>query len=473
MKTATGGRFREPKVRWKIPGFLQRRWALLLVLASALSLRIFIFLNVTPVLQTDSVGYFFLQESEPVRTPGYYFFMEAVHFFNDLFAITSQYLRLIIFFQLFLLGMINSVLIFTLAKKISLSEGFALAMGLLYNLDLFVVGFEFVVLTETLTLTLLGLTMLFYGKIFEGVRTAPYWAGLASFALLLTRPTYTWLFLILVALTLLFRWRQFVKGFFRQSYARPLLIFLLINLIGIGGWSLRNKRRFDFFGISTILPYQLSYYTWNFVEKYRPGSDEELNEYARILQEVNGQPYDFRWRLREDRQMSEAEISKVLLKLNRKLIEDNFREYARLVPGAAAYYYDYSWYWLRQRQRSFLGKSKLVSAPFRFFRDFYARLFQNPYSLIFLVAVIPAVFIISRRKGGEAAHLALLFEGVIHYNFLVSVILTNAGVNNLRFRVPVEPFILLVFYAAVFHFVRQLRKPRRKPKKDVNSPEKA
>jgi hypothetical protein len=76
--------------------------------------------------------------------------------------------------------------------------------------------------------------------------------------------------------------------------------------------------------------------------------------------------------------------------------------------------------------------------------------------LLILIVLVPVAFIITSRKRKDVYHLLWLMEGVIHYNFLVSVLLTNAGINNLRFRVPVEPFILVIFYGALFTWGRSI-----------------
>jgi len=429
---------------------------LIILLAAALVLRILIFQNATPLLNTDSITYLVLHDMDPVRTPGYPLFIEALQFFNDLLSITPQYLRLIVFFQMFLLGMVNTYLVYALSRVLSRSEGFSLFMGLIFNLDYFVIGFEFIILTETLTFTLLGLTLLFYLKIFEGKRSAPYLAGVFSVWLLLTRPTYVALFAFLLGLTAFSHLRQVVKGGYIKRYAKPLAIFLVINLVGIGSWCLRNKIKYDYFSISLILPYQLSYYTLNFYEKYKKGSDQELDKYFEILSEEKGQPYNFGYRLSTEMKMPKAEIARILLKLNVKLIRENFGDYLNLVPVAASGYFDYSWFWTVPRNKMLFSRVRFLAKLFIFFFQVYAKVFRNVITLLILIVLVPVAFIITSRKRKDVYHLLWLMEGVIHYNFLVSVLLTNAGINNLRFRVPVEPFILVIFYGALFTWGRSI-----------------
>lgn len=433
-------------------GFLRRRWPLLALLTAALIMRIFLFQSVIPRVHTDSVTYFELRKLDPVRTPGYPLFLEAIQFFNDLFTISPRYLRFIVFVQMFLLGLINTYLVYALSKRLTRSEVFSVAMGVVYNLDYFVIGFEFLLLTETLSLTFLGLTLLYYWKMFEINKGAPYLAGVFSVCLLLTRPSFAGLFIFLPGLSWLVHFRPAGGAGFFKKYGRALAIFLLINLVAVGGWSWRNKIKHGYFGISTILPYQLGYFTQHFYRKYQPGTDAEMDKYAAILVEVKGKPFEFRRRLAEDMNMKEAQISRVLLRLNIKMIRDNFHDYLRLLPKAASSYYDYSWDWTAPQNKRIFHRNKFTATLFRFFFGLYKGITENSVALLFFVLLVPAALLSATRKNKPVFHLLCLFEGTIHYNFLICIILTPGGINNMRYRAPVEPFILLVFCAALFFF---------------------
>lgn len=439
----------------KILGFLRQNLGLVSFLAFSLILRIFVFRIVTPWIHTDTITYLILGQVDTVRTPGYPFFIEVIQFFNDLFSLTPAALKLVAFFQMFLLGMINSALIYAFSRFITRSQGFAWAMGLIYNLNYFVVGFEFLILTETLALTLLGLTLLFYWRIFKGKKRAHIWAGIFSVWLLLTRPTFMAFFALLVGLTGFVYFRSLFKGGFLKKYAKPLLVFLIINLVGIGSWSLRNKVKYDYFGVSSILPYQLGYYTHHFVKKYHKGGNEELDKYADILIQERGLPYNFAARL-EGEGMPQAAISRILLKLNLRLIRENFSDYLRLVPRAAASYFNYSWYWMQGHDRGVFQANPLPAAGWNFFFSFYKPIFRIPIVLLCFGLLIPVAFIVGQRKNRDVFHLLCLIFGTVLFNTLISVVLTNAGANNLRFRVPVEPFMLLLFWAALFTWGKNL-----------------
>ncbi len=408
-----------------------------------------IYWSVSVRIGTDSVTYLVLGDLHPVRTPGYPLFIEIVLFFSDLFSLTPNALRAVVFVQIFLLGMVNTYLIYRFTRILTKSPTWALVLGLISNLDYFVLGFEFQVLSETLALTLLGLTLLFYCKMFEARASAPYLAGLCSVGLALTRPTFMALFICLLGLTFLVHRGKITDRSFLARFGRPLAIFLAINLVGLGAWSLRNKIKHDFFGLSTILPYQLGYYTQPFCQKYRAGSNKELDKYADILIEEKGSPYNFGQRVAEEFNLRPEQVSRILLKLNLKLIRENFGDYLRLVPRAASDYFTYSLYWTRDHDRQIFSRSGLLAGIIKTFHPVYSFLFNRPIALLFVLLILPVVFLIARRKDTGAIHLTWLFVGTIHYNFMISVLLTNNGVNNQRFRAPVEPFILLVFFSSL------------------------
>jgi len=436
--------------------FLRRRWPLLVLLAASLIMRIFLFQSVIPRVHTDSVTYFELRNLDPVRTPGYPLFLEFIQFFNDLFTISPRYLRFIIFVQMFFLGLINTYLVYALSKFLTRSDVFSLAMGIIYNLDYLVIGFEFLLLTETLSLTFLGLTLIFYRKIFEAIRSAPYLAGLFAVCLLLTRPSFAGFFVCLLGISWLVHIRRADGAGFFKRYGPALAVFLLFNLAGIGGWSWRNKVKHGYFGISTILPYQLGYFTQHFYRKYKTVGDAEMDKYAAILAEEKGWPFEFRRHLAEEMNMTEAQISKIFLRLNLKIIKDNFGDYLSLLPKAASSYYKYSWDWTAPQNKRIFRRNPIMARLLRLFFRLYAPIFKNTVALLFFVLIIPAAFLIATRKNKPVFHLLCLIEGTIHYNFLICVFLTPGGINNLRYRVPVEPFILLVFYSALFMLGRFL-----------------
>jgi len=449
--------------------FMFKNWSIIALLVLSLLIRIYIFQKVRPGFHTDSITYLILSDLQTVRTPGYPLLIEAIQFVNDLFSITSNYLGLIVFIQMFLLGMLNCLLIYKLAKIITENKIFSVAVGLLYNFDYLVIGFEFQILTETLSISLVLITILFYMKMFEGKKYAPFAAGLSSAFLLLTRPTFLFLFIALVFITAITYFRAIIKKAFFKHYRKTFLIFLLINIFTIGTWSIRNKIKFNYFGFSTLLPYQLRHYTDRFFHKYKKDDNELLNRLADIYLEENRNAHSFYDRLTHEMNLSGPEVSKLFLKMNLKLIIDNPGDYLKQIPEAISKYYGvYSFWWTIPQQKKLLHKKRFIPRIMRFFYNFYHFLFTNLVSQIFILIVMPVILLIIVRKNKNAFHLVLICEGIINYNFLASVLSCNA--DNLRYRVPVEPLIGLVFFSSLFLLIKVIINILFPVKSNLNSP---
>lgn len=435
----------------KISSFFLRRWPIWILLGTGLLTRLFIFARVMPRLHSDSISYLILQDMDVVRTPGYPLFIAIIQFFNDLFSITNNYLGLIIFVQMILLGLVNCLLIYRLAKNITGSEPFSFGLGLLYNFNYFLIGFEAQILSECLATTLLLLTLTFYSKMYEGKKSTPFIAGLLSALLLLTRPVFLLLFVGLVMITVVVNFRQVFKAGFLKKAARPITIFMAINVLGIASWIVRNKIEFDYTGFAIVMPFQLRHYTSHFFDKYEKGDDEELNRFADIYREENWNSHRFETRLKEDMNMDSIEISKILMKLNMKVILDNPGEYFKQVPGSARdYYRSYSNFWMVPNNSRLLTKKGILPRTFLFIFNSLSKLYSAVPMIVLVVVFMPCVLLLLMRKDKRIFHLVLLIEGTIHYNFLISILSTNSGIDNLRYRVPVEPLILLIFFSALF-----------------------
>ena len=424
-----------------------------MLLFISLLIRVYIFQRIRPGFHTDSITYLILYDIETIRTPGYPLFIEAIQFINDLFSITSDYLGLIVFIQMFFLGVLNCLLIYKLAKVITGNNSFSFVIGLLYNFDYLVMGFEFSILTETLSITLILLTIIFYLKIFEGKKYAPYAAGIFSFCLLIVRPTFLIFFLGLLFITAIVHFRKILRQGFIKHFRTAIVIFLLINIAGIFSWSIRNKVKFNYFGTSSLLPYQLRHYTNRFFHKYKKDDNELMNRMADIYLEENFNLARFEERILSEMNLSGVEISKLFLKMNLKLIMKNPGDYLKQIPEAISKYYGvYSFWWTIPHQKKLLNKKQFISRTLRSFFNIYKYLFTNLVAQIFILIVMPAILFFFVRKNQSVFHLVFLCEFAINYNFLASVLSCNA--DNLRYRVPVEPLIVLIFLSSSLLFLK-------------------
>ena len=443
---------------------LSRSWLLLLLLFLSVGIRVYIFKVMHPIVHTDSVTFLFLSELDMVRTPGYPGFIEAVLSINDLFSASADYLRVIVFAQLFVLGLLNVGFIYAITRFLTSSRAFAFVMGFLYNFNFFVVGFETQLMTETLAVTLLLAVITLYLRLFQGKRSWAVLAGMLMVMLIYTRATYLllWLFLPFVTLVTFFPESKSRKFF--KAYAPGITLFLIVSLMGIAGWSLRNKIKFDYMGISSLMPYQLRYYTNSLYAKYQPSGDMLVDRVAQVYAEEFRETghssvtvYNFHTRLNREMGLSDAQIASAFMKSNMNLIKDYPGEYLAQIPDSLrSYYMQYKAYWTAGNTRKFLNRLGIVSNLFLKFFQFYQSLFTQSWMLLGMLILAPLLVLIFSFPERFSVHGWCVILAVIHYTGFVSVLSTNAGINNLRYRHPVEPLILLMFYAAFFYLGRAL-----------------
>jgi len=213
-----------------------------------------------------------------------------------------------------------------------------------------------------------------------------------------------------------------------------------------------------------LMPYQLRYYTNPFFDRYRKGDDEKLNRVAEIyIEELNKSRNkisaitSFHTRVKEEMNLSDIEITNAFLKINLKLIWENPGEYLKQLPSSVLMYYkSYAAYWTSGNIRRFINKKNIAGRFTMFCFRFYKRLFTSSTYLWMMILVAPVGLLIMVRKKKKVFHGWLLLEVIINYNFIVSVLSTRAGMNNLRYRATVEPLILLILFAFLFYVGKML-----------------
>ncbi len=449
----------------KILTWLAKSWPLLILLLFSLWIRLYLYQRMHPVVHTDSVTYFFLGETDSVRTPGYPVFVEILLSVNDLFSFSNDYIRVICFGQLFILGLLNVWFMYRLTHLLARSRMFALAMGLLYSGNFLVVGFEIQVMTETLSITLFLATLNLYLKLFKAKKSIAMIAGLLAVWLIYTRPSFLFLWIFLPFLTFLGYLPHSKKIKFRKKILPVMTVFVLTVTVGICSWSLLSQSKTGSFGFSGLTALGLSYYTGPYFEKYRPSGDPVQDRVAEVYsEETKRASYSLRIfylhkRLKNEMKLSDAEISSAFLKVNLKLIKDYPLEYLKQIPDSIIQYYQtYSPYWTSGNARIFLRKNNFFGVLFRKLFNFYKKMFTKPLLLFVLLLLSPLVVLLADCRKKKSFHGWLILEGVIHYTCFVSVLLTKAGINNMRYRAPAEPLIILIFFSALFYCGRGSKK---------------
>lgn len=443
----------------------KKKWPLLFLLIFSLFIRVYIFQHMRPLLHTDSAIYFFVNELTTVRTPGYPLFLEIILSVNDLFSFTKSILFWIVFCQMFILGLLNCFLIYKITEFLTSNRLFSLFIGILYSFNFLVVGFEFQIMTETLALTLLLATITLYIHLVKTnrVKYLMFFSGILSVFLLLTKPTFLLWGICLPFITMLYLFIfKLKKRISTKAVIVGLIILIVINILGIGAWSLRNKLKYDYFGVSSVLSFNLRFYTSSYFEKYNPSKNQELNRIAEIYIEelkkkgsTSAAVYNFNKRVQDEMQLTDQEISKAFLKINLKLIKDYPLLYLKQIPDAIFFYYKtYSSNWTGRNTKRFLSKKNILTKIYLFFFRFYKTLFNK--KVIFYYIILSPLLIIPLCKNKEKNHGWVIVYFTIHYNCLISTVLSNAGMNILRFRIPVEPLILLTFYSGFFLIAKNI-----------------
>lgn len=453
-------------------GFWRRRLPAITVLLTALGLRFLLARVMIPIFHTDSVSFLFLSEVDMVRTPGYPLFIEGLLRLNDVFAFTTDYLQLICDVQVFLLGTLNAWLVYDITRTLTGSRWFGVGMSLVYNLNYFVVGFEFQIMTETLTITLLlGLTAVLI-RLFKERLAWAFLAGLMMVMLVYTRATYLLFWAAVPAVILVGLWPDSKTRRFWRTCTPLLVMFATVSLLGILGWSLRNRIHYDYFGVSSLMPHNLRYYTNSLFPRYRPTGDTVQDGLARIYAEEYAKTagssvtyYNFQNRVTDELKLSEGRTASAFLKVQLRLIRDFPGEYLRQIPASwDAYYRQYKAYWNAGNNKRFLMRPGFLSDVYRSVFNLYSGLFVRRGLLALMLLAAPLVVLVFSRRDGPAFFGWLLVLAVVHYTGFVSILSTNAGINNLRYRQPAEPLILLMSFAAVFYLgrvvLRLLRKSR-------------
>ena len=203
--------------------------------------------------------------------------------------------------------------------------------------------------------------------------------------------------------------------------------------------------------------------------------DRVAQVYAEEFQETGHSSvtvYNFHTRLNREMGLSDAQIASAFMKSNLSLIKDYPGEYLAQIPASLrSYYMQYKAYWTAGNTRKFLNRPGIVSSLFLKFFQFYQSLFTQSWLILGMLILAPLIVLVFSFRDRFAFHGWCVILAVIHYTGFVSVLSTSAGINNLRYRHPVEPLILLMFYASFFYLGRALFHLIRKPLHDENASE--
>jgi 4-amino-4-deoxy-L-arabinose transferase-like glycosyltransferase len=424
-------------------------WHVITLLAVSVGVRVLNLAAYYPRTSNDSYGYLALAQMmrtgdftgyDGWRTPGYPLLIAAAG---------GSYLAIELIQAL--LGVLAGLMLFGLAVRRTRSAGLALVVGLVYTLSLNLLIYEVTVLTETLSLSLIVLSVWLFDRT-EGRGRADMVALLSVVccAAALTRP----MLLILVPIYAVFIWTECGPG---QRW-RAAAAYLAPAFVLIGGWCGFNKVTVGSFALETLTGYNLVQHTGKFIERapdeFAVFRDTHLKYRARST--TNAQViFQSEGEMRQRTGLSRAALSRQLTRVSLWLI-------VRFpVPYLASVARSYKRFWTVWKPGV---DDQDITPPFRPFKfvqdigwDVERRLLLVAY-LLFAATVCTAAYQLTRHRRTGLSRTELL-SIVIVVCASVGQALVTFG-DNYRFLVPFMPLLYLV---AVMHIWRAWTRPVTRP----------
>jgi 4-amino-4-deoxy-L-arabinose transferase-like glycosyltransferase len=431
----------------------KKQWAFFLLLGVCIALRILIFTNYQPILFNDSSGYKEMAvQLKTLNFSGYIGFRTPVYPLLLMMGGINDYITWAI---QSILGITVSILLYLLTLRLTGNRALSFVVGLSYSLSMHALFFETIILTETLTTFLLILSLSLLVAAFDKNSIRLYiLTGVGLGLAALTRPLF--LFLIpLVAFFLFFKLKA-NKG--TASHLSQVLGGLLIPVvILVGGWSLFNLAKVDYFGITTLLGYHLTNHSGAYMQyappeyavirdiylKYRANSTSHVNVIYQAYPEMQLATG-----------LSFSELSRVLARMSLQMFKEHPMSYLKYTfRGWDEFWRPVFWYtnyglirgvFLRNiiTSLSIIEKSLffhlnsifLLAAAWTIVKAIWKpRIFD--FNLLFVLVVLLASIAQAIVEYGDGARFAIPFLPVILFEVITWLyyLFTNS-LNNWRFE---------------------------------------
>jgi 4-amino-4-deoxy-L-arabinose transferase-like glycosyltransferase len=415
----------------KLCQFFIRHWSLFLLLVICVILRSLIFMNYQPILYPDSQGYKNL--AYQLKTLNFGSYLGERPPVYSLLIMLSGMNDYVIWVIQSSLGIAVSILLYFIALRQTGNKSLSFLIGLSYSLALQLLFFEAIILTETLTTFLLILSLWLLLVAFDKKSMSLYiLAGFVIGLLALTRPILFFLS-SLIAVFLYFKLK--INKEATSEILRVAGGLLIPVVILVGGWSLFNKVKVDYFGITTLVGYNLTNHSGAFMQNAPP----EYSVLRDIYLNHGGNPEShvaIIWGAIPDMQQATgltfSELSRVLTKMSIQMFIENPSAYLMNVfDGWNDFWKPVFWYADYGLIRSiFLRKTVTILSKLE------ESLFTHLNSIFLLIAVLTIVKTILRPK-------------TIDFNLLFILIILIASVlqalleygENSRYAIPFQPLI--------------------------------
>lgn len=427
---------------------------LYLLLFSALFIRIILFCIYAPNVYPDTGWYEKLakeistlnfSEYDGARTPVY-----------PIFLILGFIKWKIIWIIQLIVGVANSLLIYFIIFKATKDQNYSFWSGLCYNFSLILLFFESNILTETICIFFLLLSVHYFQKITEKTptntvnRITDYLILSLTVSLAaLTRPTFVYIFpLLLIFLIYDFYKHKEQKG----NLFKKLLFYIIPFLILAGGWSIFNKIKTDYFGLTTLTGFHLIEHSGAFIE-YAPEEYSELKElylkYRKIKILETGEQtttiYLVYPEIQKNKGYSIARISKELTAVSLWLFLHQPQLYIKSVIRA---FFDF---WLFPNFIEYWDLNKIRFKIFQIPLGYGIKLELYLWFVLNILFISGSIlFFFLRKLRNTKGKLTIYY--LTSTVFILSIIqaLVQYG-DNWRFSIAVKPFILLTLILLVYN----------------------
>ncbi|WP_375238712.1 glycosyltransferase family 39 protein [Aurantibacter sp.] len=374
------------------------------------------------------------------RTPGY----------SILIAVLQNKLIYVVVLQL-LLGLLNLYLLYKFVKLLS-NKIVAFSTTIFYNLFTHILFYETAILTESLTTTLIVVSVWFMVKfkLFD-VKTSfkkyVFFAILLSF-IYLTKPMFIYIPLGFLLFYILKNWKN------KKQLTKPLTTFIICFFVYIG-WNQFNKSQIGYFTNTQYFGINLAQTATPFFEK-TPDKDSKIRNLIvkhrdSVLKIKSNLDADamvvwFAYKdLKRETNLSDLELSNKLGSISKKLIKKHPKEYIKQVGK--------SWLLFWGKPHLYLNKTNFTQKSFSYI---HRLLWFNFLGYIVVLFNILFLFSFTRTLFTFIKNKSILFS----YTFFISSIVIVGSIaqalvaygNNSRFCVPFLPLIIYVVISNIFKF---------------------
>jgi len=456
----------KPAAGRSIRTFAQRHAAaIVLLVAAAISMERW--LKYAPIFSDDSWEYLklgeaishgrFLAVDNGFRTPLFPLYL----------ALVGNRPRLVFAGHL-VFGIVICALLCSIFQNLTARPEIGAAAALLYLFVPSTLYYQASVLTESLAALCLALGAHFTVRAISAPAKAAgdvALAGLAFSLASLDRPEYQLLAPIMVCVIVLLRAKAGPS--IRSRAGKAILAGLAPWVLLVLGWSSVNYGRFGWFTLSTLTGYHLTQYSGPYLDEAPPAdrsvADVFFREEQAFVQAHHGRHIDAFWaarpRLLESTGLTDAQLSRVFLRISTRLILAHPRAYL------AAVWWSWQVFWrpplyshglnLPNLRRAFRG---VFTGRMSWWDGFYAYLYV-PVGLAYAAALAGPLF----RKRWRSILWSpgmVSVDAIILYTAVITSLFEPE--DNNRFKVPVEGLILGVAATAAWVIASDWRDSRGK-----------